>query len=248
MRHPYAVRAALRSLLLWPLLAAPAAAGVESMDECRAAVAAAPEAAREEAAIWARSGGGLEARLCEAAALEAMGATATAARLIGALAENPNRAMERDLRATLFRDAARLWLDAGRPDLAGDYAAAADALAPPVADAQILEARTAAAQGDWDRAQAVLAALLDEAPNEARARALYAAALRRGGDPEAGRAEAERALSLAPSLPEAVFEAAAAAAELGNVEAARQRWLTLIELHPDHDLAPAARRNLQSLD
>jgi tetratricopeptide (TPR) repeat protein len=228
-------------------LAAPAAAEIASQSDCQVAIAADPAAAREEAAVWTRNGGGVNARLCEAAALAAMGATATAARLLTALATNPNRAMSIELRILALIDGARLWLDAGAPDLAGAALDRAAQLAPDDARIPILRARIAAADGDWPAALAALDARLDVAPDDAPARALRAAALRRSGDPEAAAAEADRALALVPGLPEALFEAAAARAELGDEAGAETLWLELIATHPDHPLATPARRNLQAL-
>ena len=70
-------RDAPRPLVLAALLAAPGArAEIRSADECAAAVAADPAAAREDAAVWLRMGGGVPARLCEASALAALGAHA----------------------------------------------------------------------------------------------------------------------------------------------------------------------------
>lgn len=106
-----------RLLLLIALAPAPAAAEITSTDECQAAVAADPAQAREDAAIWFRSGGGVAARLCEADALSALGAHTTAATLLTRVAENPNRAMNADLRVLVFGDAAAEWLAAERPDL-----------------------------------------------------------------------------------------------------------------------------------
>lgn len=252
MRGAQRSSALIAVLIAAVLPGAAGAAGFETVEDCRAAIAADPEAAREEAAIWSRSGGGVQARICEAAALEAMGATLTAARLLNGVAENPNRAMEADLRATLFRDAARLWLDAGEPELASAALAHAAALRPydpgGNPDDEMLAALAAAAETDWPTAQAHLEAVVTAQPENALALALLAAALRRGGDPQAGLEAAQRAVALDPDLPEAVFELAAAEAELGDAGAAERSFLSLIERFPDHALAPAARRNLQALD
>ena len=85
------------------------------------ASAGAASAAEVEVLHWWTAGG-------EAAALEAMGATASAARILTALASNPNRAMDRDLRLVTLADGARLWLAAGAPDEAGAALDAADQL------------------------------------------------------------------------------------------------------------------------
>ena len=117
-------------------------------------------------------GGGVPARLCEAAALAALGAHGTAARLLTSLAANPNRAISAGLRAVILTDGARQWLDAGRPDLARAALAEADQITVPDADRQILAARAAAAEADWPAARSALeAALADEPRRRARPRA-----------------------------------------------------------------------------
>jgi tetratricopeptide (TPR) repeat protein len=240
----------MRRLILIVALVLPAIARAEitSSGECTVAVAADPAAAREDAAIWSRMGGGVPARLCEAMALEAMGATATAAQLLSGLAANPNRAMNADLRGIVFADAARLWLEAGQPDLAAEAIVQADRLAPPDPARRILRARIEAARQDWTAALATLDAAVAESPGDAEARVLHAAALRHSGKAEAARAEADHARALDPDLPAALFEAAAARAELGETDAARQLFLDLIEAYPDGELAEPARKTLHNLN
>ncbi|HET9067903.1 MAG TPA: hypothetical protein VFN28_04610 [Amaricoccus sp.] len=237
-----------RLFLIALLLAAPAAAEIRTPEACNAAVAADPAAAREAAALWQRSGGGVPARLCEASALAALGAHATAARLLTGLAANPNRAMSAGLRATVLADGARQWLAAGRPDHAGAALAEADGITVPDADRQILAARVAAAGGDWPAAETALRAALADRPDDALAHALLAAALRNAGDPAAALGEAERARSLDPALPEALFETGAALAETGETARASQVWLELIAAHPRSEFAALARANLQRIN
>ena len=99
-----------RLLLLAALAPLPAAAEIRSAEDCAAAVAADPATAREEAALWARTGGGVPARLCEADALAALGAHGSAALLLTRVAESRNRAMPAPLRAVVFEDAAGVWI------------------------------------------------------------------------------------------------------------------------------------------
>lgn len=242
----------MRRLFLLALALAPTAAPAAPMEitrveDCAPAVAADPSAAREQAAIWYRLGGGTAARLCEAQALEALGADATAAQLLTGLGQNTNRAMLPDLRASVFEDAARLWTRAGRPDLARETLASADRVTAATPDRLLLRARAEAADDAWPAAEATLRALLTQQPDNALALALHAAALRRAGDPAAALTEAQQALTLAPDLPEAMFETAAALAQTGRKPEADALWLRLIETHPDSDLAPLARRNLQNI-
>lgn len=248
-----------RSFLLLPVLVAVLAAGltltaravpaadIGSAEDCQRAIDTDASTAREAAAVWARSGGGVPARLCEAAALEAMGATASAARILTALASNPNRAMDRDLRLVTLADGARLWLAAGAPDEAGAALDAADQLGPPTPERRLLRARVAAARSDWPAALAALDPVLEADPADGAARALRAAALRLSGDAAAAEVEADRARADAPDSPEALFEAAAARVELGDRTEAARLWLDLIARFPESSLVAVARRNLQSL-
>ena len=214
----------MRRLLVLLLCTTPgiATAAIRSAEDCARAVAANPAAAREEAAIWQRMGGGVPARLCEAEALAALGAHATAAQLLTGVATNPNRAMSAGLRATVLTDAARQWLDAGRADLSRTALAEADRITPPDADRQLVAARADAAEGDWAAAETTLRALLEQRPDDALAHALLAATLRNLGDPEAALPEAEQARRLDPALPEALFETGAALAETGQPDRAAE--------------------------
>lgn len=238
----------MRWLLPFLVAAAPASAEIASVDDCAAAIAADPARAREEAAVWARLGGGVPASLCEADALAATGAHGTAAALLTNLAGNPNRAIPADARAVILTDAAAQWLAAGRPDLARSALAGAAALVPPDSAQLVLRARAAAAEEDWPAARTSLETVVAREPGDAAARALLAATLRHLGEPAAALAEAQNALALAPDLPEAQFEAAAALAETGDSAGAAALWLQLIREHPASPLAAPARANLQRLN
>jgi tetratricopeptide (TPR) repeat protein len=232
-------------LMAAPVLAAPAsAAEIRSAEECRLAVAADAPSAREAASVWKRLGGGTEAELCEAEALEAMGAFRSAASILTRLGENPKRALPLALRTSVLEDAARLWLADGRPDLARQGLANLARVTEPTPSQLMLAARAEAGLGQWNASAATLATLIAAEPQNAEAHALRAAALRLGGDPAGAAAEADKALALDPDLAPARFEAAAAAAEGGDRLQAEAIWTRLIRAHPDHPLATSARRNL----
>lgn len=227
------------------LAAMPASAEIRSAGACAPAIAEDAAKAREEAALWVRTGGGVPARICEAAALEALGALATAALLLGTLAAERNTVMAADLRATIFADAAGLWREAGRPDLARAALAAADRLVAPDAGSLTARARAEAEGGDWAAADASLAAALALSPDDAEILALRAATLRHTGAVDDALATARKARARAPDLAEAQFEEAAAVAESGDALAAIPLWQGLIADHPGTPLAEAAARNLQ---
>ena len=237
-----------RLFLLALLAAAPAHGEIRSAEDCAAAVAADPAAAREDAALWQRTGGGVPARLCEAAALSALGANATAARLLTNLAENPNRAIGRALRAVIFTDAARQWLDADQPDLAAAALDRADALAAAPPDRQVLRARVAAAAGDWPAAQC---RPRDGARRRPRRRPGPRAPRRRAPQPGRPGGGARRGRDRPPPRPGPARGAVRdrRGARRDRRRRRRQRlWLELIEKHPDSDLAALARANLQRLN
>jgi tetratricopeptide (TPR) repeat protein len=226
------------------VLAGPAdAAQIEGPDDCAPAIAADPALAREAAARWHRLGGGVPARLCEAAALEALGAHRSAATLLTRLAENPNRALPVEVRATTFVDAALLWLAVGEPDLARAALDRAGRLAPPDDAALLATARVAAAREDWAGARSALDALLARNLENAEALALRAAASRQAGDAASALTDARAARALDAGLPEARFEEAAALAELGQIRPAIASFLALADAAPEHPLASVARAN-----
>ncbi len=239
-----------KGLLALALLGAAPALGadIRSPEACVSAIATDPSAAREEAAVWTRLGGGTPAELCEAAALEALGAFASAATLLTRLGEDRNRAHPLGLRVTILEDAARLWLAADRPEVARRILDALDRITEQGSARIRLDARIAATEGDWPRALARLDTILATDPNDDVARAQKAAALRRAGDPDAALIEAHAVLARSPDQPEALFEAGAASAETGDTAAARVHWLHLITVHPDHALAASARRNVAALN
>lgn len=232
--------------LLAATLPGTVSAEIRNSDECRVALAADPFMAREDAAVWERSGGGVPARLCSAAALAALGAHATAAQMLTSVADNPGRAMSSTLRATVLADAAGQWLAAGKPGLAREVLAQAGRVTPPDAPRHLLAARAAAAEADWPAAETSLRAAL-ASRDDALAHALLAAALRHQGSAEMALAEADRSRALDPDLPEAQFEQGAARAVTGDVGGASEAWLALISAHPDSGLADLARVNLQRL-
>ena len=196
-------------------------------------------------------GGGVPARLCEAAALAAIGAHGTAAQLLTNLAANPNRAMSPGLRAVILDRRRRA---SGSPP-AGPTSpppplAEADGIAAPDADRQLLLARVAAAAGRLARRPGRARRGPRRRARTTRWRTRCSprrCATRATPPPRSPRPSAPCAL--APDLPEALFETGAALAETGDSAARRRRsGSQLIAAHPDSDLAPLARANLQRLN
>lgn len=128
----------MRWLILLGVLAggAPAAA-MSTLRECETAIRADPAQAREAAARWIVLGGRAAARICEAYALEALGATGVAALRMTELAQDRGVVLAPEMRAELLREASVLWGQIGAEALAAETRAAArsvsdGSLTPPV--------------------------------------------------------------------------------------------------------------------
>lgn len=249
-KHPYGLRQLLRSVICLALLLSATASNAEinSVETCRTAIAEDPQVAREDASVWFRNGGGVPARLCEAAALEEMGANATAARILTGMAANPNRAMDAVLRATIFADGARLWLVSGRPDLTLEALRQAETLVVPDSDLIILRARAQAALDDWPAALVTVSPLAEQLPGNADLQALLAATLLENGKLPEAKEAAQRALTIEPALPQGLFQMAKAEAALGNTTEASRLLLQIINTWPNDPIADQARQQLQSLN
>lgn len=229
------------------VLAGPADAAIRSMAECRAAIAADANRAREEAAQWVRFGGGAEARVCEARALEALGARKNAAVILTETASDRGNGLPAATRANLLREAGRLWLALGEPALANATLSAVLEIVKEDADTLALRAEALGRLRLWPAAVDDLTRALALDPARADILALRAAARRRTEDKAGALADAEAALAILPHLPEALFEKGASLALLGRTDAALDVWFRLIELHPDSEMAALARRNIQQL-
>lgn len=159
----------LCGLILLPLVALPAQSQtLTSLSDCDNAIVADPARAREAAARWITEGGGGQARLCEAFALDATGATGTAAIRFTEIAQDPNIALSAPQRAAAFLEAARLWEDVGQLTLARETLEAAQSL-DPNGDIPLHIARIALALRDGETARAMLAYLGEAAPPLLRA-------------------------------------------------------------------------------
>jgi tetratricopeptide (TPR) repeat protein len=240
----------MRALALTALLslgAAPATAAIASLAECEAAVKADPALAREEAAGWAVLGGGALAKACEAMALEALGATKTAAAILTDVAVDRSNGLSAEARVDFLADAARLWLAAREPKLAEEAAGRILSLTGETAETLALRAEARGRQDRWAEARADLDRALDLEPARPDILALRAAANRKEGRPDAALKDADAALAGLPALPEALFERGAALIILKRVPEALDTWFRLIELHPDSELAALARRNIQAI-
>lgn len=232
------------------LLAAPAAAqAVRSAESCQALVETDPARAVEAAREWGRFGGGPSAAICEALALEAVGALTTAARRLETLArEAPAEAYEPKDRAALLELAAGFLLRDDAPEAALQAAEAGLALAS--SDPALLSRRAGAlaALGRPQEAASDLNQVLAARPDDLTARLLRARLRREAGSHEGALADAQAAARLAPDSPRAWLEQGAAEAALGDRPAARESLLRAIALDREGPLGAEARAVLQRME
>lgn len=217
------------------------------MAECRQRIAQNPTLAREEAAIWSTFGGGAEALVCEARALEELGARTSAARILTEVATDRGNGLPAATRALLLREAGRLWLVTRQPRLTIKTLTSANELARADIETLSMLAEAHAQLGEWDNALQELTEGLELDPTRADLMTLRAAAKRKSGDPAGALTDSEAALRLLPAYMEAMFEKGAALALLDRMPEALDVWFKLIELDPDGPMADLARRNIQRL-
>ncbi|MEL6235568.1 MAG: tetratricopeptide repeat protein [Pseudomonadota bacterium] len=223
------------------------ASGLTSMAQCMQRISQDPQRAREEAAQWLVLGGGAEARACEARALEALGARATAAVILVEVAADWGNGLPAFSRAAMMRDAGRLWLAEGNFVIAEQALTQAISIGLDDADTRVMRAEARGRQGLWTGAISDLDTALASHPDRADLLALRAAARRKSGDTDGALTDAEAALALLPTFPEALFEKGAALAVSGRIPDALAVWFELIRLHPETEMAELARRNMQQL-
>lgn len=130
----------MRSLLLFLLLLASPAIATD-LESCLAGSIDAPAAQRERAARELALGGGTPWRICEALALEAMGARRAAATALSELAQDQTAGLDPEDRAELADAASALWQEVGQFRLARLLAQSGDRL--------VTLARAEASVGDW---------------------------------------------------------------------------------------------------
>ncbi|QHQ36694.1 hypothetical protein [Algicella marina] len=221
------------------MLATVAHADIRTLAECRSAVSEDAAAVREEAARWITLGGGAEARLCEIAALEALGAQRVAATKLTELAQDRGTAISTEARAVMFADAGRMWLNQGQLVLARKTLEASAALAPEGAEHLAPLAELEMEEENWEAAEAALTRLLAVGPENNRY-FLRAIARRQAGLLEGALED----LAEIPETEKVRLERALIWAAQGKAEAAQVLALSLASETDDHDIRAAARELL----
>lgn len=235
---------------LFTVLAVPAIAQTvdpaEEYRACLALAAEAPEQALEKAGRFEGLGGGVAARHCRAAAWAAMGKSEAAASLLEQLAQESRASAV--IKASLLRQAARAWMDAGQVERVQGVLNAALSLAP--GDPGLLEDRALvkAEGGDFWGAVDDLNGALEAQPDRLSALVLRAAAYRRLEALDLARTDMDRAAGLAPQAPDVLLERGHLALAEDRRGEARDLWMGLLRRYPDTPVAAAARAALEAMD
>ena len=235
------------TLPVGPAPAPDAAARAADSARCQALVDQDPAAAREVARDWGRRGGGVPAAVCEALALEAQGALATAAaRLEDAARRAPEDVLPSPARAALYEVAAGFRMRALQPSEA--LAAAEAGLALPGAGPVLQRAEALAALGRGGEALADLDAALEAMPRDLPGLRLRARLRAEAGDIAGALADAGRVTALDERDPAAWLALGEAQVAADRPERARESFLRAIARDREGQAGDRARRALQLLD
>jgi tetratricopeptide (TPR) repeat protein len=238
-------------LLFVAATSAHAAAGTSSeaaqaahYDHCLALATSNPDAAWKDANGWTRSGGGVPAEHCAAAALVGLHRYAEAGPRLDALARAKDTPA--GLRAALFDQAGNAFL------LAGDGARAVESLSAALTlsgnDPDLLAdlARAQALVKNWNEVVLDLNAALAISPHRADLLVLRASAHRALGQTEAARSDIEAALTMRRSAG-ALVERGLLRRQIGDMAGARSDLRAALAASPSAAVAAEARDDLEAL-
>lgn len=242
---------AIAPLLVMAAASAHAAAGTASeaaqaahYHRCLARATSDPAAALKDADSWTRSGGGVAAEHCAAAALVGLHRYAEAGPRLDALARAKDTPA--GLRAALFDQAGNAFLLAG--DGAHAVASLSAALTLSGNDPDLLAdlARAQALVKNWNEVVLDLNAALAIAPHRADLLVLRASAHRALGQTEAAREDIEAALAIHRDAG-ALVERGLLRRQIGDMAGARSDFHAALAASPSAAVAAEARENLDIL-
>jgi len=204
------------------------------------------DAGLDMALRWSDLEGGDPARHCKAVALRALGDFEEAAAQLEMLAEAPQATAP--VKAGLYTQAARAWMDAAEYGRGLDLFGKAIALNPNDPTLRFDRALSHAALADFWSAIDDLNYLLDLEPDNKEALTLRGGAYRRLDIPDLASDDIERALALDATYTDALLEQGLLARAKGDVDSARQAWIQVLQIAPDSAVADAVRSHLQDMD
>lgn len=215
---------------------------------CLKIVAQNANAGFEHALAWEDQGGGHAAQHCIAVALNSLGHFAEAADRLEKMAVSMPDKTPPAIVAEILAHSALSWQQADNTSRAYDIQSKALRLSPNNPDILVDRATTLFARNDYWEAIDDLNAALDARPEDPSILIYRASAYRHVDAWELGLFDVNRALRLVPDHPEGLLERGILRRLSGNLDGARQDWLTLINLHDGRPAADIARRNLELLD
>jgi tetratricopeptide (TPR) repeat protein len=204
------------------------------------------EAGLDMALRWIGLEGGNPARHCKAVALRALGDFEAAAAQLEMLAEAPEATAP--VKAGLYTQAARAWMDAAVYDRGRDLFSKAIVLNPNDPMLRFDRALSNAALADFWSTIDDLNYLLDVEPDNKEALTLRGGAYRRLDIPDLASDDIERALALDATYTDALLERGLLARANGDTDAAREAWIQVLQIAPDSAVADAVRTHLQDMD
>lgn len=203
--------------------------------------------ALDSAVAWEKQGGGDPARHCKALALIRTGQVEDGALELERVGEAmPQK--DAPLAAEMFAQAGQAWTRSGNLQRALYAQNQGLKLNPKDVELLIDRAMTYGNSGMYFEALDDLNAAADLTPDNPDIYAMRAAAYRRLETPDLAQENVERALKLSPSHPAALLERGYLCRAKGDVEGARQDWLTVIQVMPNTDIAEEAQKNIERLD
>lgn len=206
-----------------------------------------PEEALESGLAWSNQGGGAPAQHCVGVALIELGRFEQAAiqleKAVGRL--NADQTM---LAAELLAQAAQAWIQAEQLTAALQDLNTALSFVPNHVDLLTDRALLYGQMQDFAKAIADLSAALKLAPKQSDLLVFRASAYRQSQQMKAAEADLEAALAADSKNPAAYLERGLLFAAGGNLAAARQDWLKVLELAPATPLADAAQHRLEASD
>lgn len=228
--------------------ASPAFGTEQEYRRCIKTVAQNPNLGFEQALAWQDRGGGAGAQHCIAVALNALGHFAEAANRLEKMAVSMPDGTPPSVVAEILAHSALSWQQADNTSRAYDIQSKALNLDPDNPDILVDRATTLFARNDYWEAIDDLNAALDQRQDDPGILIYRASAYRHVDAWELGLFDVNRALKFAPDHPEGLLERGILRRLSGDLDGARQDWLTLINLHDGRPAADIARRNLELLD
>jgi len=206
-----------------------------------------PAGALDSAVAWERQGGGDAARHCVAASYMGLKQYDDAAMELERIAQAMPQ-VKAPMMAQLFGQAAQAWMAMNQPDRALNDINQGLKLNKNSVELLVLRATIYGNQEKYFEALDDLNNAADLAPDNADIYAMRAAAYRQLETLDLAQENVDQALKISPSHPTALLERGYLRRAKGDLNGARDDWLTVIQMMPNTDIANEAQKNIERLD